>query len=88
MKTKRHISRWSLARRLQDMALRVSAGRPIRIGGILVRLPDQVVLEEEVETKKGKTELELELKWPATTGRLFKKPSSVSSPRRKSRSTS
>ena len=64
MKTKRTLSRWTLARRLQDVALRIAAGKPVRIGGVLVRVPDQVVLEEEVETKGGETELELELKWP------------------------
>jgi len=86
MKTKRNISRWSLARRLQDMALRVSADKPIRIGGVSVRVPDQVALEIEVETKDGETELEFELKWPAAAGRSPKRKSRASSRRRKRRS--
>ena len=73
MKTQRTMSRWSLARRLQDVALHISAGKPIRIGGISVHVPDQVVIEEEVETKNGETELEFELKWPSDAVRVTTK---------------
>jgi amphi-Trp domain-containing protein len=83
MKNKQTLSRWTLARRLQDMALRIAAGKPVRVGGVLVRVPDQIILEEEVETKDGKTELEFEMKWPVSTG-----PAAKSSPRRSRRSTS
>lgn len=64
MRTRRTMSRWAVARRLQDMALRISAGKPIRIGGVAVSVPDQVVLEEELEKKGGETECEFELTWP------------------------
>jgi amphi-Trp domain-containing protein len=79
MKTQRNLSRWSLARRLHDVALRISAGNPIRIGGVSVRMPDHVLLKEEVETKDGETELEFEFTWPATTDRLSRRPSRASS---------
>ena len=64
MKTTRELSRWSLAQHLQDVALRIAAGKPVRIGGVSVLVPDRVVVEEEVQTKDGETELEFELKWP------------------------
>lgn len=64
MKTTRELSRWSLARHLQNVALRIAAGKPVRIGGVSVLVPDRVVIEEEVQTKDGETELEFELKWP------------------------
>jgi amphi-Trp domain-containing protein len=87
MKVQRSMSRWSLARRLQDVALRISAGKPIRVGGVSVCIPDRVVFEQEVETRKGKTELEFELKWPVTAARSARKPSNASSRRGKGGST-
>ncbi|HCF57901.1 MAG TPA: hypothetical protein DFS52_07905 [Myxococcales bacterium] len=66
MPKKRTISRWALARRLQETALRIAAGKPVRIGGQLVCVPDEVLLEEELETSDGETELEFEIKWPET----------------------
>ncbi|MGI5863939.1 MAG: hypothetical protein ACOX6T_18050 [Myxococcales bacterium] len=65
MPKKRTISRWALARRLQETALRIAAGKPVRIGGQVVCVPDEIVLEEELETVDGETELEFEIKWPA-----------------------
>ncbi len=65
MKAKRSLSRWSLARRLQDLALRIGSGKPIRIGKRSVRLPDRIILEQELEPEDGQTELELEISWPA-----------------------
>jgi amphi-Trp domain-containing protein len=84
MKKKRTVSRWSLSRRLQELALRIAAGKPIRIGGKSVRLPEEVELEEELEAKNGKTELELEIKWAAPDpGR--RRPNAASrSPRKRS----
>jgi hypothetical protein len=67
MKAKRELSRVAVARRLQDEALPIAAEEPVRVGGVAVRVPDRVVIEEALETKPGETELELELelKWPA-----------------------
>jgi hypothetical protein len=61
----RTLTRLALARHLQELALRIAAGEPVRVGGAEVRIPDRVLLEEEVETHDGVTELELELKWEA-----------------------
>ena len=74
MPTKRTMTRWALARRLQMLAIRVAAGKPIRIGRTSIRVPDKVVWEEELETEDGQTELEIELKWPvaATAARRRK----------------
>jgi amphi-Trp domain-containing protein len=69
MKTTRELSRLAVARRLQDMALRIASGRPIRVGGVSVRVPERIVVEEELETKDGETEFEVELKWPAAPAR-------------------
>jgi hypothetical protein len=87
MKRRETTSRWALARRLQAVSLRIAARKPIRIGSISVRVPDRVVFEEEVETQKGKTALEFEIKWPATTDRSSKEPTNASSRRGKDRST-
>jgi hypothetical protein len=65
MRKSKQTSRWALARRLQDLALRIATARPIRVGGKAVRVPDRFLLEEEFESTKGEHELELELKWRA-----------------------
>ncbi len=65
MSDERTIDRFALARRLQDLALRIAAGKPVRIGGKSVRIPDTVSLEEEVETEDGTTEVEFEISWAA-----------------------
>ena len=65
MKEKQTLSRWMLAKKLQDLALRIAAGKPVRIGDRSVRIPDHVTLEAEVETEDGETELEFEITWKA-----------------------
>ena len=65
MKTKKELKRLVLERRLQDIAPRIAVGRPVRINGVFVSVPDRVFVEEEVESNNGETELELELKWHA-----------------------
>jgi amphi-Trp domain-containing protein len=87
MKIQRNMSRWALARRLQAVSLRIAAGKPIRIGGVSVRVPDRVILDEEVETQKGRTELEFELKWPVTGPRSVEKQRKASLRLGKGRST-
>jgi hypothetical protein len=67
------MDRWSLARRLQDMALRIAADKRIRIGRASVRVRDEVVVEEELATKEGETELEFEIKWPAVPTRASRR---------------
>jgi hypothetical protein len=64
MKTKRRLSSYALARRLQHLALQISAGKPIRIGSASVQVPAYAVLEEEVETTGGRREIEFEIHWP------------------------
>jgi amphi-Trp domain-containing protein len=59
------MSRLALARRLSSLALQIAAGRPVRVRGAPVRVPERVVLEEELESQDGETELELEISWPA-----------------------
>jgi amphi-Trp domain-containing protein len=88
MKTKRAMSRFALARRLHEMALRIAAGKPIRIGGVSIQLPNRVNLEEEVETKAGETEIEIEIKWQRVVDRLSRKSAGLSSRRRGSGSAS
>jgi hypothetical protein len=68
MKTKRRLSRYALARRLQFLALQISAGKPIRIGSTSVRIPANAVIEEEIETTRGATEIEFEIHWPSSAG--------------------
>jgi hypothetical protein len=65
MAKKRTMTRLALARRLQELALRIAAGKPVRVGGVSARVPERVLLEEELETRDGETELELEVSWPA-----------------------
>jgi amphi-Trp domain-containing protein len=85
MRKTRTISRWALVRRLHDIALRVAAGKPIRIGGSSVVVPERLQLEEEFETADGEVELELEIKWPAAQGEAAKggKRALKQAPRRK-----
>jgi len=63
MKKKKTVGRWAVARRLQELSLRIAAGKPIWIGGVRVLVPDEVKLQEEIETESGAAEIELELKW-------------------------
>jgi hypothetical protein len=69
MKTKRRLSNYQLARRLQYLALQISAGKPIRIGGTSVRIPANAVIEEEIETTRGGMEIEFEIHWPLSASR-------------------
>lgn len=69
MRKTRSMTRLTLARRLSELAVRIAAGKPVRIAGTAVSLPERFALEEELETSGGETELELELKWPAAPGR-------------------
>lgn len=76
MARRRTVTRWTLARRLQDVAMRIAAGKPIRIGGVDVVVPDRVQLEEEYERSGPEAELELEISWreaPASSGRPKKR---------------
>jgi len=73
LKTRKTVSRWALARRLNQVALRIAAGRPVRIGGVSVRIPDELVLDEEFETGDGETEVEFEFRWPAAAARPTRK---------------
>jgi hypothetical protein len=66
MKSKRRMSRYALARRLQSGALQISAGKPIRIGSTSVRIPANAVIEEEIDTTRGGTEIEFEIRWPSS----------------------
>jgi hypothetical protein len=75
MKTKRRLSRYQLARRLQYLALQISAGRPIRIGDASVCIPANAIIEEEMETTKGGTEIEFEIHWPPSASQnIHRKP--------------
>ena len=67
MKTKRRLSRYALARRLQHLALQIAAGKPIQIGSSSVYIPANAVIEEEIETTRSGTEIEFEIYWPAST---------------------
>jgi len=63
MKQERKLTRFELAGKLQDLALRIAAGKTIRIGRKTVRIPDEVSFEMELEAEDGEQELELEIKW-------------------------
>jgi len=67
MMTKRTLSSYSLARRLQYLALQIAAGKPIQIGSSSVRIPANAVIEEEIETTRSGTEIEFEIYWPSST---------------------
>jgi hypothetical protein len=69
MKIKRRLSRYQLARRLQDLALQIAAGKPIRIGATSASIPANAVIEEEMETTSGGTEIEFEIHWPLSASR-------------------
>lgn len=69
MKTKRKMSRYALARRLQHIALQIASGKPIRIGSGLASLPEQFLVEEEYENSNGTIEIEIEIYWPNPSGR-------------------
>lgn len=65
MSKTRTISRWTLSRRLQELALRIAAGKPVKVNGVSVVVPDRVTLETELESDAEEHELELEISWPA-----------------------
>ena len=65
MKTKRKLSRYALARRLRDLALQISAGKPVRVGSRSIQVPNHVVVEEELEISPGEVDLEFEVHWPS-----------------------
>lgn len=69
MKTKRKMSSYDLARRLQRIALQIASGKDIKIGSLSVRIPSTVVVEEEIETTRGGTEIEFEICWPSSPSR-------------------
>ncbi len=66
MKTKRKMSRYALARRLHYLAVQISAGKPVKIGGRSIQLPDRVVVEGELECTPGETDLQFEINWPSS----------------------
>jgi len=65
MKERTHMTRMALARRLQQIALLVAAGKPVRVGKRAATVPDRVVVETELDAGKpgGERELEIEIKW-------------------------
>ena len=65
MKRKQVMKRGALASQLEEWASLIRAGEPVRVGGSSVRVPERVTVETELESKDGRAELELELKWPA-----------------------
>jgi 5-(carboxyamino)imidazole ribonucleotide mutase len=67
MKGRQVFHREALARLLEDWAVRLRAGRSIRVGSTLARVAERAVVETEVEVKRGRVELELEIGWPAAT---------------------
>ena len=69
MKTKRKMSRYALAHRLQNIALQIASGKPIRIGSGLAPLPKQFLVEEERENSNGTIEIEIEIRWPEPSSR-------------------
>jgi hypothetical protein len=86
LRTVRTVSRIVLARRLMQVALQIAAGKPVRVGGASIRVPERVLLEEELEAVSGTVELEFELKWAAAKPkRRAAAPRGRSSPRTKLR---
>lgn len=67
MKRNQLLERATLARQLEDWAACLRSGRAIRVGGAAVRVPKRVTVQTELESEKGSTELEIEVKWPAST---------------------
>lgn len=80
---RRTVSRWTLARRLQDVAMRIAAGKPVRVGGASIVVPDRVVLEEELELSGNQTELEFEVSWRKAPARTSKGRRSVGRPKKR-----
>ena len=64
MKEQQVISRWALAQQLQDLALRIAAGKPVRINHTSIRIPDSVLVQVEYENSDDDHEFEIEIKWP------------------------
>jgi hypothetical protein len=83
LKTRREMRRYALARRIHHIALRVSAGKPVRIRGKSVCVPDRVSVEEEFESAAGKADLEFDIHWPLRVIRPSARNSTRVSPRRR-----
>lgn len=66
MKRKQVMNRETLASQLEEWAARIRTGEPLRVGEISARLPARVGVETEIESSDGRTELELEVTWPAS----------------------
>lgn len=64
MKHRKAMSRLALARRLHSLALSLAADRPIRVGRKSARIPNRLMVEQEIETTRGEIELEIEITWP------------------------
>jgi hypothetical protein len=88
VKKERELSRLAVARRLQEVALRIAAGTPVRVGGVAVQIPDRVIVEEELETRAGETERELELRGPAARAASPGRKAGRAASRRRKRKTS
>ncbi|MBM4353950.1 MAG: amphi-Trp domain-containing protein [Deltaproteobacteria bacterium] len=63
MARKKKLSRLAVCRKLQELALKIAAGRPVRAGNRSVKVPDELEIEMEIEVEDGEYELEIELKW-------------------------
>jgi hypothetical protein len=82
MKAHRKMSRWILARRFHEVAMHIFMGEPVRVGRVSVLVPEEVIIEERVESEDGETKLAFEAHWPTPAGRPAKKTSPVSLRRR------
>lgn len=67
MRRNQLLERAALARQLEDWAACLRSGSAIRVGGSAVRVPERVTVETEIESENGSTELEIEVKWTAST---------------------
>jgi hypothetical protein len=56
LKARLKMSRYALARRLHYMAWQISAGKPARLGGKSIHVPDPVIVEEEFESAAGEAD--------------------------------
>ncbi len=88
MKTRQTLNRMGLARQLQDMALRIASGKPVKINGRSVRVPDHVEVKAEIEIEDQEQQIEIEIKWPATPDDSFRCSKGSSRSTRKKRNAS
>jgi len=63
MAHKKKMARLDLCRKLHELALKIAADKPVRVGNRSVRIPDHVEFEIEFDQEDGKSELEIEVKW-------------------------